>query len=406
MMHLLLSLMLSGPAAAQSPSSAPLRLADVLAEAAARNPEVLAARQAWEAARAAHDASGWPEKPRLDFERMYSGDEKNVAVSQELPFPTSLYYQRKGARQESEMAFQRYRAKRLDVAARVRSAFAMYFLADRSLGLLDENVTLMRGFARTAESRYAAGKTGQLEALKAALELSKMQNMQVAEEQEKAAAAAMLAALLDRPGAAALASPEEPPLGTDLKNLPELRALAAERRPELREAGLRRDRAQTGVSQARSAYLPDLMLLYRRRQSPTPSLDGTQDAMVGLSIPLWFGRQNALLRQARAERAMAEADAGAMANMTGAETADAAVRAQTSRRLAELYRTSVLPQAEQALSVAQAAYESDRGSFLDLLDSQRSLLGSKLDYYSALADYQVRFGQLERLTAAEDEALR
>src|SRR6185295_11584067 len=114
--------------------------------------------------------------------------------------------------------------------------------------------------------------------------------------------------------------------------------------------------------------------------------DDTQDAMIGLSLPLWFGRQDAGLRQARAERAMAEADAKAMSNMTAAETADSSVRVQASRRLAELYRTSVLPQAEQSLNVAQAAYLSDRGSFLDLLDSQRSLLNFKLEYIAVQAE--------------------
>lgn len=398
-------LLLAWPTWALAEDREALRLADVLREAAAHNPEVLAAEQAWEAARAAQAGAGYPEKPRLDFERMYSGEEKNVAISQEFDFPTTLYYRRKSARQEAEMAYLRYQAKRIEVTARARSAYAMYFLADRSLALLNENVELMRGFAHTAESRYGAGKAGQMEALKADVELSKMQNMVVTEEQEKVSAQAMLNSLLDRPVDAALDAPEAPAISSGTRSLPELRARAQERRPELQEARLRREQARTGVAHARSEYFPDLMLLYRRRTSPTPSLDGTQDAMVGFSLPLWFGRQNAGLRQARAERSMAEADARTMANMTGAETADLAVHLETARRLAELYRTSVLPQAEQALSVAKAAYESDRGSFLDLLDSQRSLLEFKLDYAAALADYQIQLGKLDRLTGGGLEAL-
>jgi outer membrane protein TolC len=66
---------------------------------------------------------------------------------------------------------------------------------------------------------------------------------------------------------------------------------------------------------------------------------------------------------------------------------DAYTMASTSKTLVELYRDSVLPQAQQSLASARAAYETDRVGFLELLDAQRSLLDFRLEYQDALAMY-------------------
>jgi cobalt-zinc-cadmium efflux system outer membrane protein len=87
--------------------------------------------------------------------------------------------------------------------------------------------------------------------------------------------------------------------------------------------------------------------------------------------------------------------------MTAADLRTAFVRVQTAQRLAESYKTSLLPQAESALSVSEAGYQAGKSSFLDLLDAQRSLLNFKLEYYQYLADYEQRAAELERVIGEE-----
>jgi outer membrane protein TolC len=62
----------------------------------------------------------------------------------------------------------------------------------------------------------------------------------------------------------------------------------------------------------------------------------------------------------------------------------------------ELYRTTLLPQAEQSLRVAEAAYQSDRIDFLNLLDSDRTLVDFRLEYFRNLAEYGKNVAHLER----------
>jgi cobalt-zinc-cadmium efflux system outer membrane protein len=108
-----------------------------------------------------------------------------------------------------------------------------------------------------------------------------------------------------------------------------------------------------------------------------------------------------MVAEASAEKEMAEAELEATRLMTAADLRSAFVRVQTAQRLAESYKTSLLPQAESALAVAESGYQAGRSSFLDLLDAQRSLLDFKLEYYQYLADYEQRIAELERVIGEE-----
>ena len=63
--------------------------------------------------------------------------------------------------------------------------------------------------------------------------------------------------------------------------------------------------------------------------------------------------------------------------------------------------TQMLPAAESALRTAEAAYQSDRGGFLDLLDAQRSLLDLTLEHERLRAEAQMHRGELEDMVGQE-----
>ncbi len=390
--------------AAGAVSSGTLTLNQVLESAERDNPEILAARKRWLAFQKRVAQAATPDKPRLDIERMYvpsgksvltGADEKSLAITQEIPFPTTLYLRGAAAAKEAAMAEQAYRAKVRDVLARTRSAYAMLYLAHKSLGIVDENIELMRRFSKVAESKYTAGHGAQSDALKAQVELTKMLNMGVMLAQDRETAAAMLSALLNRDAREPLGLPAEPALPKPGESLESVHALALAERPELKEAQFNVERAGKSLAVARSEFLPDIMLQYRQRNDPMRGK--TRDAVLGLSLPLWFWKPAAMAAEAKAEREMAEAELEGMRAMTSAEVKSAWIRAQTAGRLADIYRTSVLPQADQAVRVAEAGYQANKASFLDLLDAQRSLLNFRLEYYQFLADYEQRTAELERV---------
>lgn len=414
MLHLIVSALLSLSAVAsraQAPvaaSTASLSLASALDAARRSNPEIRVALKRWDAALKRTVSQATPEKPRLGLERMYApagqtpltgAPETVVSLTQEFPFPTTLYLRGSRASKEAEVAEQVYRAKVREVLAKTRTAYAMLYLSSKSRKLLDENIELMRRFAKVAESKYAAGAVGGSDAMKAQVELTKMLNMGVAVDQEKELASAMLNAAMGRPAWESLGAPRDLEPGRLEKAREELEALALARRPELRAAALSAELSQTSLALARSEFLPDIMVGYRRR---TDAMRGrSSDAMLGLSLPLWFWKPAAMVAEASAEKEMAEAELETARLMTGADLRAALVRVQTAQRLAESYKTSLLPQAESALSVAESSYQAGKAGFLDLLDAQRSLLNFKLEYFQYLADYEQRTAELERVIGEE-----
>jgi cobalt-zinc-cadmium efflux system outer membrane protein len=385
-------------------SSSPLSLEQVLGVVQRENPEIRAARERWRAFAARVSQAATPDKPRVDFERMFApqGDnvwsdagEKNVVISQGIPFPTTLYLSGRRAREEADAAEAAYRSKEQDVLSRTKQAYAQLYLSRHAIHIFEEYVDLMGQFSKVAEAKYAAGKGASVDALKAHVELSKMLNELVTLQQEKETNEAWLNTLLNRPPESPLGWPEDPnpqPVRLDLGAL-ETQALAE--RPDLREAAFALDKSRTDVALGRSTYLPDIMLQYRRRDMEN-GVD-SHDAMVGFTVPLWFWKQGAQVREARAERDMAQAEYQSMKNRTLFDVKSFLVKVQTAQRLVELYQTSVLPQAEQALKISEAAYRADKMGFLDLLDAVRSLLQFRLEHYEHLAQYDQFKAELERV---------
>lgn len=394
--------------AAETVSTGTITLNQALDAARSGNPEIRVALKRWEAARKRVASEATPDKPRVDIERMYApsgktplngADEKAVSITQEFPFPSTLYLRGSRAAKAAEVSEQVYRAKVREVLARTRTAYAMLYLSFKSRMLLDENIELMRRFAKVAESKFTAGAVGGSDAMKAQVELTKMLNMGVAVDQERALASAMLNASMGRPAGENLGTPRDLAPGRLEKAYADLEAAAFARRPELRQAVLASELSGTSLSLAKSEFLPNIMVSYRSRKDPTRGR--TSDAVLGLSLPLWFWKPAAMVAEASAEKEMAAAELEAARLMTAADLRSTFVRVQTAQRLAESYKTSLLPQAESALAVAESGYQAGRSSFLDLLDAQRSLLNFKLEYYQYLADYEQRAAELERVIGEE-----
>lgn len=396
------------PAAQAQVSTGAISLQQVLELVRRDNPEILAARKRWEAAQKRIVQAATPEQLRLDIERRFAPsmsdvigkpDEKAISQTLELPFPTVLYHKHGLAVKDAAMREQSYRAKLLEVAARARSAYTMLFLAEKGISIYDESIGIMRRFSKVAESKVAAGRGNQSDALKAQVELTRMLNMRVTLEQEQETSQAMLNALMGREARAALGSPQEPSAGVISMNAEELESAALSARPELREAALASERSDGALSLARAGYLPDMMLQHRQRSDPMRGQ--THDVVLGLTLPLWFWKPAAMVQEAKAERDMARAELDMARLSTQADVRIDWSRVRTARRLLEAYRTTLLPQAEQSLKVAESGYQSDKIGFLDLLDAQRSLLNFKLEYYQYMAEYEARLAELERIVGRE-----
>src|SRR5260370_3285951 len=97
----------------------------------------------------------------------------------------------------------------------------------------------------------------------------------------------------------------------------------------------------------------------------------------------------------------AKARERAMQNMVRLAVQEAYVRAKSAQDRAALFRTTILPQAQQTLDVSRVAYQSDRLDFQAVIDNQRTLLDAQLAYVRALSEFEQATADLERAVGAD-----
>jgi outer membrane protein TolC len=236
------------------------------------------------------------------------------------------------------------------------------------------NQSLLQQFAQVAEARAASGSGGQQDVLKAQTEQALLTNEGITLQQERRSAIARLNALLDRPvgqdlAVSSSATPSRLSLGVET-----LLALAEAHNPTLHAARARVEMAKAERSLARLDYLPDFSTRLEARQFNEQSRVREYDVMLAVNVPVWsWWKQRNAVREARAVLAATEAEWVGVRNDVAAMVQDRFAKADAAQRLVDLYRTSVLLKAEQALASARAGYEGGRVEFLSLLDAQRML---------------------------------
>jgi outer membrane protein TolC len=77
-------------------------------------------------------------------------------------------------------------------------------------------------------------------------------------------------------------------------------------------------------------------------------------------------------------------------------------RLREAHHLIELARDRMLPVARDRIAASRAAFESGQGSFLELIDAERRLRSTELQYEEAVAMIWRRHAELDRASAALD----
>ena len=88
-------------------------------------------------------------------------------------------------------------------------------------------------------------------------------------------------------------------------------------------------------------------------------------------------------------------------NIKAAEVKEGVVKVETADKIRTLYETSLLPQAELSIDSALKNYQSGKVDLLTLLDTERVLKKTKIDYIGSLATYYKRIASLERVVGEE-----
>jgi outer membrane protein, heavy metal efflux system len=391
-------------------------------EALKNNPQIQAAEQRFQAAKARVTLTRSLADPKLEYgydkitadmaavTEGKTAPMRTFSASQDIPFPTKLFLRREAAQKEADALEQDYRETRRQVVKEVKDAYVRLFLNTKKIVVANENLELLNQMLAVATKKFTVNQTGQQDVLKAQVEYSKRSNERLLLEQEKTIAQALLNALLNReqdspvvpqarlPARQGLPSVEiDAPVSQPGRSFDEadIIRLTKANRPELKSRREMLAKSGVDVNLAKQEYLPDLSVKYTREQRDGGM--GEWAGMVGVTFPLWFGgKQEAMVKEARANLDAAKAEYRSTENTVVFEARSAFAKYEAARKLVNIYETGVLPQAKAALETARLGYQADKISFLDLLEAQRSLRDFQIEYFESLANLETAKADLER----------
>jgi len=125
-------------------------------------------------------------------------------------------------------------------------------------------------------------------------------------------------------------------------------------------------------------------------------------AMFNVKIPLFLNKkQNKKVQETQIRQSSIEYRYQNVANSIEQKLQQSLTDLEKNQRLLELYRTGIIPQAEESLESSIAGYQNDKVDFLSLLDSELTLFQFRLDYHRFLADYHKAIADIEALTGTE-----
>src|SRR5436305_11503900 len=220
-----------------------LTLSELVAQALESNPEIQTAKKKVDSARARDGQATYLEDPEVNLEawgvplnhpvKFRSANPIVLGLRQKFPFFGKLGLKGEIAAEEVKMAAEELRAKEVEIVAKVKNAYADYFLAGKSIEIAKGHLELIRQVSLTAENLYKVGKAPQQDVIKALLEQTDLLNRLNMAERELETTKARLNTLLNLHPGTQLGPPAEASLIRLLLSFDDLERFAVENNPEL-----------------------------------------------------------------------------------------------------------------------------------------------------------------------------
>ena len=325
-----------------------------------------------------------------------------IGIGLMLPFPNKLGLREQVANFEAEAAEHDVAERHLMLVRSVRSSWWNLFYLDHALFLIQRNRALLREFVKIAESKYKTGQGMQSDVLLAQVELSKLLDTEIALQASRRSQAAILNALLGRDAVREIRLPahdaERLPAAPDVKTLT---LFAQENRPLLNAFRKTVEAARSRVNLAGKAYYPDFKLgvAYGFRDGNNPDGSARADLAnlsLSMNLPIFSGsRQDKAVAQRRAEMQKNEYELQDAQINVMAEIEQAIAEYQAALEQASLFKTGIIPQANQTASAMLSAYQVSRVDFLNLVRAQVTLYNYETQYWKTISAAWQAWARLE-----------
>lgn len=307
-----------------------------------------------------------------------------------------------------------YRYQLLDKERLIREEVGTLFhelmLAEQRLALADRSIALNRKLLEVSRARLAAGDIPELEMNLVKVELARSEASRsdvaktVQQCQDKLSALTALPA-----GTKYAISNSVPATSAPGKSLGDLKQLALLQRPDLKALEAERGRGQAVVSLARAEGVPNLTVgLALWRDTRLIKIGGMEESdkacTVGmrLSMPIpVFDHNQAGVQDAHARLKSAESRLSAAIRSVEREVETAYSASLSSKTILSLYKTDIIPQLEENLSLTGEAWRLGEVGIQTVIQEQKKFFEVSENYLMAINSYHAALAKLDSAVATE-----
>jgi len=308
-----------------------------------------------------------------------------LSLMQAFPWPTALSAGADAASETARAAERRFDARALGVKQAVADAYWRLWLLQEEHHLKNEHDVVMETLAGTVRGRVRTGAASLADLNQVELGISRHHDHHGAhQEDQRVATADLLRAMGATVREQGLAATDTPFEGLPSKSEEALHH-AARQHPRIEAAELMASASDSQVRAEAAERAPSLLAgldWIVVGQAPAAVGKSGQDAVIvtaGLSVPLWGRNYRDAMSAARAEGAAHRADRDAALQTADAQLTAALSAVRGAQRRIDLYRNTLIPQAETTFQSVLGSYQSGRSTVASALLAQKELLELQLE---------------------------
>jgi outer membrane protein TolC len=341
----------------------------------------------------------------LDF-RQEDMTTKEIGISQMFPWPgmrktrTDMVLREK---EETEFVLEEMRSM---LRSEIKMTYAELASVRKQIEAVRRSEDVLKDIVGVTQEIYAVGKGSQPDVLRGQVEFGRMREMRIGLENRESVLSVRLNTLAALP-----ADRPVPPLG-DLPeiSLPygqaDLVGIYEAERAARKAIQARVHRGDSSIRMANLAGKPEfeVSVSYMQRDAMP---DGTKrpdmvSSMVSMTLPIWRKEKiDPGIREMEAEKRMAGRELANLDLETSNSIGRSLATMKSRREGAILYRTTLIPQAEQSFQATSESYRVGKTDFPMLMDAVMAILSFRREYAAMVGDLHMEKARLEAAVGRE-----
>ncbi|MBS4015660.1 MAG: TolC family protein [Candidatus Latescibacteria bacterium] len=278
-----------------------------------------------------------------------------------------------------------------DLKLQVTQSFYQTMLADKGVKLMTESYAQMQRHTNQIDKLYQSGMVGQLDLLRAKVQLSNFRSQLIRIENTRTIAYSALKMVLGIDTETPVGLQGEYSFDPYQIDLDEAITIALQERPDLQNMRRTVSIAQKGLAIQRTANLPSIFSAFNYSYSKPlsmtqPDWGPNWNATIGASMPLSLGGANFYkMKQSKAQLNQVKLGLAMLEDAVKLDVQSNYFNFEQEKEILS-YQAENVQTAEQALTLAEEKYRNGLITNLEFIDTQLALTQAKFEQLNSIAN--------------------